>query len=219
MAGDLFIPKDLYQYLIANSLREPPVMRKLREETLRRPDARNEIPPEHAQFMALLVQLMRAERTIEIGVYLGYSALAVALALPPHGRIVACDINEEFTAIARRYWKEAGVEHKIDLRIKPALETLKELLAAGEAGRFDFAFIDADKTGYDSYYEACLELLRPGGLIVVDNVLWSGRVCDASDQTPDTVALRAFTAKRLTDSRVTLSMLPVGDGVTLAMKR
>jgi predicted O-methyltransferase YrrM len=219
MAGDLFIPEELYQYLLANSLRETPVMRKLREETSRREDARYEVPPEHAQFMALLVQLMRAERTIEIGVYTGYSALAVALALPAHGRIVACDINEEFTAIARRYWKEAGVEQKIDLRIKPALETLKELLAAGEAGRFDFAFIDANKTGYDDYYEACLELIRPGGLIFVDNVLWSGRVCDASDQTDDTVALRAFSAKRFADSRVVLSMLPVGDGITLALKR
>jgi len=219
MAGDLFIPEAVYEYLLANSLREQALMRKLREETLRRSDARYQVPPEHAQFMALLIQLMRAERTIEIGVYTGYSALAVALALPEHGRIIACDISEEFTAIARGYWKEAGVAHKIDLRIKPAIETLKELLAAGEAGKFDFAFIDANKTGYDDYYEACLQLLRPGGLILVDNVLWSGRIIDESDQTPDTVALRAFSAKRRTDARVVLSMLPVSDGITLALKR
>jgi caffeoyl-CoA O-methyltransferase len=145
--------------------------------------------------------------------------LAVALALPEHGRIIACDINEEFTSVARRYWKLAGVDHKIDLRLKPALDTLNELIAQGQRGQFDFVFIDANKTGYAAYYEAALELLRPGGLVMVDNVLWSGRVADDVDQTPDTIALRAFNAQLSRDTRVSLSMIPLGDGVTLALKR
>ncbi len=169
--------------------------------------------------MAFLVQLMGAQRTIEIGVFTGYSSLAVALALPAHGRIVACDISEEYTSVARRYWKEAGVDHMIDLRLQPAMQTLHELLAQGQRNRFDFAFIDANKSSYEGYYECVLELLRPGGLIMVNNVLWSGRVCDPSDQTVDTVALRAFNKKLRTDSRISLSMLPLGDGVTLALKR
>jgi predicted O-methyltransferase YrrM len=219
MAGDLLLPEEIYKYILAVSLREPPLLRRLREETVGHPDARFQIPPEHAQFMAFLVQLMGAQRTIEIGVFTGYSSLAVALALPVDGSMVACDISEEYTSVARRYWKEAGVDHMIDLRLKPAMETLHELLAEGQAGQFDFAFIDANKSSYEGYYECVLELLRPGGLIMVDNVLWSGRVCDPSDQTVDTVALRAFNKKLLTDSRVSLSMLPLGDGVTLALKR
>jgi predicted O-methyltransferase YrrM len=219
MAGDLLLPPEIYKYLLDMSLREAPLLRKLREETAGRPDARYQIPPEHGQFMAFLVQLMGAQRTIEIGVYTGYSSLAVALALPADGRIVACDINEEFAQIARRYWKEAGVDHMIDLRLKPAMETLRELITQGHQSQFDFAFIDADKSSYEGYYECVLELLRPGGLIVVDNVLWSGRVCDPADQTADTVALRAFNKKLRTDSRVSLSMLPLSDGVTLALKR
>jgi predicted O-methyltransferase YrrM len=219
MAGDLLLPSEIYKYILAMSLREPPVLRKLREETADHPDARYQIPPEHGQFMAFLMQLMGTRRTIEIGVFTGYSSLAVALALPADGRIVACDISEKYTTIARRYWKEAGVEHMIDLRLKPALETLRELLTQDQQSRFDFVFIDADKSSYEAYYECALELLRPGGLIMVDNVLWSGRVCDSADQTVDTVALRAFNKKLLTDSRVSLSMLPLGDGVTLALKR
>jgi predicted O-methyltransferase YrrM len=219
MARGLFFPEEISDYLLSVSLREPPILRRLREETAAHPRANLQISPEQGQFMALVIQLMGARRTLEVGVFTGYSALAVALALPPGGQIVACDINEEFTSVARRYWKEAGVEHLIDLRIRPAMETLTDLIAQGERGRFDFAFIDADKTNYENYYECILELLRPGGLIMVDNVLWSGRVLDASDQTPDTVAIRAFNQKLLADSRVTLSMIPLGDGVTLALKR
>lgn len=219
MARGPFFPEDISDYLLSVSLREPPVLRRLREETAALPNKQLQIPPEHGQFMALLIQLTGARRTLEVGVFTGYSSLAVALALPPDGRIVACDVSEEFTAMARRYWREAGVDHMIDLRIRPAMETLTELMVQGQRGRFDFAFIDADKTNYEGYYECALELLRPGGLIMVDNVLWSGRVLDPSDQTPDTVALRAFNKKLLGDSRVTLSVIPLGDGVTLALKR
>ena len=219
MARGPFFPEDISDYLLSVSLREPPVLRRLREETAALSNKQVQIPPEHGQFMALLIQLTGARRTLEVGVFTGYSSLAVALALPPDGRIVACDVSEEFTAMARRYWREAGVDHMIDLRIRPAMETLTELMVQGQRGRFDFAFIDADKTNYEGYYECALELLRPGGLIMVDNVLWSGRVLDPSDQTPDTVALRAFNKKLLGDSRVTLSVIPLGDGVTLALKR
>lgn len=219
MARGPFLPEEISDYLLSVSLREPPLLAKLREETANHPKIQFQIPPEQGQFMALLMQILAARRTIEVGVFTGYSSLAVALALPPDGHMVACDVNEEFTSIARRYWKEAGVDHMIDLRLKPAMETLNELLAQGEGGTFDFVFIDADKTNYEGYYERALDLLRPGGVIMVDNVLWSGRVLDDSDQTPDTNALRAFNKKLLADSRVTLSMLPLGDGVTLALKR
>ncbi len=219
MAGKLFLPDELYEYLLSVSLREHPLLRRLREENEHHPHSSFQIPPEHGQFMALLIQLMGARRTIEVGVFTGYSALVVALALPQDGRIVACDFSPEYTSVARRYWKEAGVDHMIDLRVKPALETLDELLAEGQRGQFDFAFIDADKSNYENYYERSLELLRPGGLIMADNVIWSGRVYDPADHTVDTEALRAFNKKLLTDSRVTLSMLPLGDGVTLALKR
>jgi len=219
MAGDLSIPQPILDYLHRNSIREPEVLRRLREETARHPRANMQIPQEHGQFMAWLVELLGATKTIEIGVFTGYSSLWVALALPPEGRIVACDVNEEFMYVARRYWKEAGVDHKIDLRLQPALKTLRELLAKGEHGKFDFAFIDADKPNYENYYECCLDLLRPGGVVMADNVLWSGRVADASNQEPDTIALRAFNMKLFKDERVSLSMLPLGDGVTLARKR
>ncbi|HEX5432277.1 MAG TPA: class I SAM-dependent methyltransferase [Bryobacteraceae bacterium] len=219
MAGAPFLPEEISSYILSMSLREPPILQRLREETAKHPRANLMIPPEHGQFMAFLIQLMRARRTIEIGVFTGYSALTVALALPEDGRIIACDISEEFTSVARRYWKEAGVDRKIDLRLKPAMQTLEELLAQGQRGQFDFIFIDADKTGYAAYYERSLELLRQGGLIMVDNVLWSGRVCDEADQTEETVALRAFNKKLQADSRIALSMLPLGDGVTLALKR
>jgi caffeoyl-CoA O-methyltransferase len=219
MAGDLQFPDHIYNYLLANSLREPPVLRKLREETAALPRASMQITPDHGQFMALIVQLMGARRALEVGVFTGYSSLAVALALPSDGNIIACDVNEEYTSIARRYWKEAGVDHMIDLRLNPALETLRTLIAEGRGGQFDFAFIDADKTNYEGYYECALELLRPGGLIMIDNVLWSGRVADAAENDPDTAALRALNTKLHADSRVSLSMLPLSDGVTLALKR
>jgi caffeoyl-CoA O-methyltransferase len=178
-----------------------------------------QIAPEQGQLMTLLVQLLCARRALEVGVFTGYSSLAVALALPADGRLVACDVSEEYTNVARRYWKEAGVDHLIDLRLKPALETLNELIAAGEQDSFDFAFIDADKRNYEGYYEAALRLIRPGGLIMADNVLWSGRVADPADQEPDTLALRAFNRKLHADSRIALSMIPLGDGFTLALKR
>lgn len=219
MARGLFFDDSITEYLLSVSLREPPILRKLREETASHPRARFQIAPEQGQFMALMMQLMGAQKTIEVGVFTGYSSLAVAMALPPNGRMVCCDISEEFTGIARRYWKEAGVDHMIDLHVRPAMATLTELISDGQRGSFDFMFIDADKTSYEGYYECGLELLRQGGLIMVDNVLWSGRVLDQADQTPDTVAVRAFNKKLLTDSRVTLSMLPLGDGVTLALKR
>ncbi len=209
----------LYEYLQAVSLREPDVLRQLRDETSTLPMAQMQISPEQGQFLALLVQLMNASKTLEIGVFTGYSSLCVALALPPGGKVVACDISEEWTRIARRYWAAAGVAEKIKLRLAPALETLDELIADGQAETFDFAFIDADKTNYESYYERALTLIRAGGLIAVDNVLWSGHVADAQEQEPDTVALRAFNLKLRQDERVALSMIPLADGLTLALKR
>jgi predicted O-methyltransferase YrrM len=210
---------ELYAYLRSVSVREPALLKKLREETAALPMATMQVPPEHGQFLALLVQLMGARRTLEIGVFTGYSSLAVALALPGDGTILACDVSEEYTSVARRYWKEAGVDHMIDLRLRPALETLKELLAEGRQGRFDFAFIDADKSNYEGYYECALELIRPGGLIAIDNVLWHGQVIDPNDNDADTVAIRALNKKLLGDSRVSLSMVPISDGVTLCWKR
>ena len=201
------------------TLREPEVLQRLRQETASDPNSSFQISAEQGQFMALLMHLIGARRTIEIGVYTGYSALAVALALPDDGRIVACDKNAEWTSVARRYWREAGVQHKIDLRLGPALATLDHLIADGQQGRFDFVFIDADKTNYANYYERALVLLRPGGLIGVDNVLWYGRVIDASFDDPDTRAIRAFNEQLKNDDRVWLSMLPVRDGLTLACKK
>ncbi len=219
MAKKQLFPEDLHQYLLSVSLREPPVLRSLREETDRSERAGWEIAPEQGQFLALLVQLMGARQIIEIGVFAGYSALWTALALPEDGRIIACEISEQYTSIARRYWREAGVDNRIGLRIGPALNTLRGLLSGGQQGRFDLVFIDADKTNYEGYYECALELLRSGGLIAVDNVLWSGRVLDAQSTEPDTLAVRAFNQKLLSDTRVSLSMVPIGDGLTLALKR
>jgi len=218
VAGDLSIPHSIYDYLCRHSLREPPILARLREETAAHPRATMQIPPEHGQFMALILELMGARRTLEVGVFTGYSSLAAALALGPDGRIVACDISEEYTSVARRYWKEAGVDSRIDLRLGPALDTLRRMIERGE-NNFDFAFIDADKTNYANYYECALQLLRPGGLIMVDNVLWSGRVADPAENDADTVALRRFNEKLHGDSRIDLSMIPLGDGVTLARKR
>jgi predicted O-methyltransferase YrrM len=219
MAGDLLLPQRVYDYLISVSLREPPILKRLREETAGMPRATMQVPPEHGQFMAFLVQLLQVRSALEVGVFTGYSSLSVAMALPEDGRIVACDISEEFTSVARRYWKEAGVEQKIELHIRPAIETLRELLAQGRQNTFDFAFIDADKISYAQYYDCALELIRPGGAIMVDNVLWSGRVADPKESDADTVALRAFNEKVHSDTRVFHSLLPLGDGVTLALKR
>ena len=209
----------LYDYLLSVSLREPDRLLKLREETAADPAARMQISPEQGQFMGLLARLMGARRCLEIGVFTGYSSLAIALALPDDGRIVACDVSEKWTSVARRYWAAAGVAHKIDLRLATAMDTLDRLIAAGEAGTFDFAFIDADKENYVGYYERALQLLRPGGLVVADNTLWSGRFADPENVEADTVALRHFNELLHGDSRVDLSLVPIGDGLSLARKR
>lgn len=215
----LQITDEIHRYLLAHSVREPDVLARLRAATASLPQAQMQIGPEQGQLMGLLARLVGAKRCIEIGVFTGYSSLAVALALPEDGRILACDVSEEWTAIARRFWREAGVDHKIELKLQPATRTLEQLLAAGEAGRYDFAFIDADKPSYDTYYELLLQLLRPGGLIALDNTLWSGHVADPNNRDPNTVALRALNDKLHRDERVDLSLLPVGDGLTLARKR
>ncbi len=209
----------LYDYLLSVSLREPPLLARLREETAALPLAVMQIGPEQGQFMALLTELIGAKRYLEVGTFTGYSTLAVALALPDDGQVVACDISEEFTAVARRYWAEAGVAGRIELRLAPALETLDGLLAEGQAGGFDLAFIDADKINYGGYVERALELLRPGGLMLVDNVLWDGAVADPAKQDDETKAIRALNSALHHDQRVTLSLVPVGDGLTLARKR
>ncbi|MEZ5399533.1 MAG: class I SAM-dependent methyltransferase [Bryobacteraceae bacterium] len=209
----------LVDYIRSVSHPEPDLLRRLREETAADPMARMQITPEQGWLLRLLVGLIGARRTIEIGVFTGYSSTSVALALPPGGKITACDVSDKWTSVARRYWREAGVEEKIDLHLAPARDTLDSLLAAGSAGSYDFAFIDADKTGYADYYDRCFELLRPGGLIAVDNTLWYARVIDDSVQDADTVALRAFNKKLAADLRIDLILLPVGDGLTLARKR
>ncbi|HAZ48448.1 MAG TPA: SAM-dependent methyltransferase [Cyanobacteria bacterium UBA11369] len=215
----LGLDNQLYNYLLSNSLRELDILHQLREETANHPYATMQIAPEQGQFMALLVQLLGAKKTLEVGVFTGYSSLCVALALPKDGKVIACDISEEYTAIGRRYWEIAGVADKIDLRIAPALETLDKLLAEGQAGTFDFAFIDADKGNYDGYYERSLELIRKGGLIAVDNVLWGGSVANPQVQDSSTQAIREFNQKLHQDQRVSLSMVPIADGLTLALKR
>ncbi|MBF2067033.1 MAG: class I SAM-dependent methyltransferase [Calothrix sp. C42_A2020_038] len=214
----LGIDNNLRDYLLSVSVREPEVLTQLRHETAQHPMAIMQIAPEQGQFMSLLVQLIGAKKTLDIGVFTGYSALVVALALPPDGKVVACDVSDEYTQIARRYWNKAGVSNKIDLYIAPAIETLSNLIPT-EAETFDFAFIDADKSGYNDYYECCLQLVRPGGLIAIDNVLWFGRVADEEIQDNRTKKIRALNAKLHQDARVNLSLIPIGDGLTLAMKR
>lgn len=209
----------LHDYLLAVSLREPDILRQLREETLAMPMARMQIAPEQGQFMYLLARLMAAQRAIEVGTFTGYSALWLALALPASGRLVTCDINPDYTNIAHRYWQEAHVDDRIDLRLGPAIETLDQLLNAGQGDSYDLAFIDADKPEYPDYYERCLALVRSGGLIIVDNVLWGGKPADESVQDEDTQAIRSFNLKLKQDDRVDISLLPVADGITLAMKR
>lgn len=218
-AETLNLTPRLYAYLQQHSLREPEVLGKLREETRHLSNYKMQISPEQGQFMSLLMQLLNARKTLDIGTFTGYSALVVALVLPGDGKVISCDLSDEWTGIARKYWRQAGVEEKIDLRLAPAASTLQTLLDNGEAGSFDFAFIDADKINYADYYEKSLALLRPGGLIAVDNVLWGGDVADPKVNDESTAAIRALNEKVLRDERVTISMLPVGDGLTLARKR
>jgi predicted O-methyltransferase YrrM len=213
------VTDELAAYVSEVTLREPELLRRLRDETAGHPEASCQISAEQGQFLSLLMRLLGARRTLEVGVFTGYSSLSVALALPPDGCLVACDISDEYTSVARRYWKEAGVEHKIDLRLGPAVETLDSLLAEGQAGTYDFVFIDADKTGYQAYYDRALVLVRPGGIIAIDNVLWHGRVIDPAVNDADTLAIRELNRRLHADERVWLSMVTIGDGLTLAMKK
>lgn len=208
----------LYQYLLAHSLREPEVLTRLRNETALLDMAVMQISPEQGQFMQLLMKMLGVRRAIEVGVFTGYSSLCMALAMPDEGRIIACDVNREWTQIAQRYWQQAGVAHKIDLQLAPASQTLENLIAAGQNDQYDFAFIDADKGNYLHYYELCLQLIRPGGVIAIDNVLWSGDVADESKNDTDTCAIRHLNARLARDERVDVSMLPIGDGLTLARR-
>jgi len=209
---------ELHDYVVRHN-REHAELRKLREATASHPRASMQIAPEQGTLLQMLVKLIGARRTIEVGVFTGYSALAVALALPADGRVLACDVSDEYTRVARPYWQRAGIDAKIELVLAPALQTLDQRLSAGEAGRYDFAFIDADKTNYDGYYERCLQLLRPGGLIALDNTLWSGRVAQAAEAGSDTAALQALNDKLVADDRVDVALLPVGDGLTLVRRR
>lgn len=215
----LTLTDGLYDYLLAHSVQEPESLQALRQETAQHPMAQMQIAPEQGQFMALLIQLMGAKKALEVGVFTGYSALWVALALPPEGRLIACDVNRDYTAIAQRYWEQAGVAQKIDLRLAPATETLAHLIAEGQQDSVDFAFIDADKSNYAVYYEQVLQLVRPGGLIAIDNVLWSGRVADPNITDNRTQVLRRLNAALAADPRIRLSLVPIGDGLTLALKR
>jgi predicted O-methyltransferase YrrM len=213
-----FVDRAIQEYIIAQTVREDPVLADLRIETSKRSNAMMEIGPEQGAFMQLLARAVDARRYLEIGVFTGYSALAMALALPEDGHIVACDVNEEYTAVARRYWERAGVAKKIDLRIAPAIETLDRMIAE-RSEPFDMAFIDADKENVDRYYEAALRLVRPGGLILVDNVLWGGAVVESANDDPDTVALRSLTQKVGRDERVDVALVPTCDGILIARKR
>ena len=213
------ITDSIYKYLCDNSLREDKNLSSLRAHTYRMEQRNMQISPEQGQFMQLLIKVLNAKNTIEVGVFTGYSSLCVALALPDDGKIVACDISTKYTDIAEKYWEDANVRNKIDLRIGPAIDTLKTLIDKGMSNTFDFSFIDADKINYDNYYEMCLQLLRPGGLIAIDNVLWSGDVADIRINDIDTESIRSLNKKLHKDSRVDISLLPIGDGLTLALKK
>lgn len=213
-----FLDPEVQHYILSHSLREPALLRRLREETAALPMSRMQIPPEQGQFFALLVQLMRARKALEVGVFTGYSSLSVALALPSDGKLVACDNNPEYTAVAQRYWREAGVADKIELKLAPAIDTLNALIRDGQENTFDFVFIDANKTGYPDYYEAALQLIHPGGLIALDNMLQNGSVLDPRENGPDTIAIRQMNDRLARDQRVLISFLPIADGVTLALK-
>ena len=209
----------LYNYLLKNSVREHPVLAMLRAETAKLPQAQMQISPEQGQFMSFLVKLMGAKKTLELGTFTGYSALTVALALPKEGKVIACDISDQFVELAHQHWERAYVSNKVELKIAPASDSLAALIQAGESNSFDFIFIDADKMNYAHYYEQSLILLRPGGIIAVDNVLWGGAVADPHDTTNSTQALQAFNEKLYYDERIELSMVPIGDGLTLALKK
>ncbi len=215
----LGLSPELLNYLRSVSLREPTELQRLRESSASHPQSNMQIAPEQGQFMALLLQLMGAKKALEVGVFMGYSGLAIALALPQDGTLVACENNEEYGAIALQHWQHAGVAHKIQLRLAPALETLDQLLQDGQGGSFDFAFIDADKRHYEAYVERSLQLLRPGGLMAIDNTLWSGRVADPDVQDNRTQHIRSLNQKLYASDRIHLSVVPIGDGLTLAIKR
>ena len=214
-----FISTEQIEDYVSAHARESEAARKLRAETSKLPEAGMQIGVDQAAFLALLVRSSGAKRCLEVGTFTGYSALAIAAALPPDGRLTCCDVSEEWTSIARRHWNAAGVSGRIDLRVAPAIDTLNSLITRGGSGSYDFAFIDADKAGYDGYYEACLKLLKPGGLAVLDNMLWSGRVADPDHHDPDSDALRALNAKIQSDNRVDPVLLTIGDGVMLARKK
>lgn len=218
-SSNAYIPENIYDYILSNTLRDRPELKALRDETAELPMAMMQISPDQGQFMALLVKLIGAKRAIEVGTFTGYSALMVAEALPDDGKLVACDIDDEMPSVGRKHWEKNGVADKIDLRIGPAVDTLDALIAAGESGTYDIAFIDADKENYGEYYERCLVLLRERGLILIDNVLWGGRVADPSNNDESTVAIRELTAKMQADERVDFSLIPVGDGLSFAVKR
>ncbi len=213
------LPDELQEYLVRVGVREPTILRRLREETAPLPMRDMQIAPEQGAFMALLVELIGARRCLELGTFTGYSSLAVALAMPADGRIVCCDVSEEWTSIARRFWADAGVADKVDLRLGPALDTLDVLLADGQAGSFDFTFLDADKENYPNYYERIVELLRPGGLLAIDNVFAGGRIADESVQDPRVEATRRLNERVAADERVTIAIVPIADGLTLVRKR
>ena len=214
-----FIDADLYDYILSVSVRDDPLLQRLQDETAQQEMAVMQIAPDQGQFLALLIQLLGVRNAIEVGVFTGYSSLCVARALPDDGRLLCCDVSREWTDIARRYWDAAGVTDRIELVLAPAIETLRSRIEADQAGQYDFAFIDADKESYDDYFECCLELLRPGGLIVFDNVLWSGRVMHAADEDAETRALDALNRKLQQDQRVDISLVPMADGLYLVRKR
>jgi len=215
----VFLPPDIHRYILDNSLREPPVLTRLRDETAKLTHGHYQIAPEEGQLLTLVLELLRARRTLDIGTFTGYSAMIAALAIPPEGKVIACDVSVEWTDVARRYWEEASVADKIDLRLTPATDTLAALVGEGAAGSFDFALIDADKELYPTYYEQALTLVRPGGVIAIDNTLWRGTVVDPTATKPKTETFRSFNAFIHEDERVTQVMLPLGDGLTLARKR
>ncbi len=214
-----FLPSGLRGWLAEATPGEPTILGRLRQETARFPQPQMQIPAEQGPFLALLARAVGARKTLEIGVFTGYSALSVALSLPDGARITALDVSEEYTSVARRYWAEAGVADRIDLRIAPALESLEQLVREGQEGTYDFAFIDADKRNVDAYYEYCLRLLRPGGLVAIDNIFQNGKVLDESNRDEDVVAMRRLSSKLRDDGRVIVSVLPFADGVTLALKK
>ena len=218
-AKTILMDDQLLEYLRQNAVREPEVLQELREETQQLPNARMQISSEQGQLMAMLVKLVNARKIVEVGTFTGYSSTVMALAMPPESRLVACDVSEEYTQIARKFWQKAGVDEQIQLILGKAKESLKQLLQADGQESFDLAFIDADKTAYTEYYEYCLKLIQPGGLILVDNVLWGGQVADSSNHDMDTEALRAFNAALSSDQRIDLCMVPIGDGLTIARKR